>query len=69
MPKKIIDQETAAAAIAALVDVLDGEDEHDIRANTGLSETLQRNPRPLLPASERIHALRVSRTGFSPQVW
>jgi hypothetical protein len=38
MPKKIIDQETAAAAIAALVDVLDGEDEHDIRANTGLSE-------------------------------
>ncbi len=47
MNKKPIDQQTAREAIAALLDVLDGEKAHDLQANTGL------------PAArcEEIHAL------------
>ncbi len=36
--KKPIDQETAAAAIEAVLDLMDGVKEHDIQANAGLPE-------------------------------
>ena len=46
MPKKIIDQETAAAAIAALVDVLDGEESTTFRPTPACRKSAAKKSTP-----------------------